>query len=190
MLCSSGIAGDKEEQGQLRSGREVLDMLKERMTIRIFDPLGEHHHEGLRRLGEGVVETDKLELKDDYETPAPLGLDLFRQCGQLTDYQWTLLSGGDDWDSEDFLKREKDCLRINKLHYIQSINCTEASFDYDASVASCKLHDSEAVMSIYIQFAFTSTTNNEQSSLADQYLLVEMKTLNLSFSEITNLHIL
>jgi len=90
---SSGLAGDKEEQGQLRSGREVLNMLKEKMTIRIFDPLGEHHHEGLRRHGEGVTETDKLDLKDDYETPAPLGLDLFRECGQLTDYQWTLLSG-------------------------------------------------------------------------------------------------
>ena len=98
MLCSSGLAGDKEEQGQLRSGREVLKMLKEKMTIRIFDPLGEHHHEGLRRHGEGVVETDKLDLKDDYETPAPLGRDLFRQCGQLTDYQWTLLSGGADED--------------------------------------------------------------------------------------------
>ena len=98
MLYSSGLAGDKEEQGQLRSGREVLKMLKEKMLIRIFDPLGEHHHEGLRRRGEGVVETDKLDLKDDYETPAPLGRDLFRQCGQLTDYQWTLLSGGGDDD--------------------------------------------------------------------------------------------
>ena len=47
-MYSSGLAGDKEEQGQLRSGQEVLKMLKEKMTIRIFDPLGEHHHEGLR----------------------------------------------------------------------------------------------------------------------------------------------
>ena len=104
ILISSGLAGDKEEQGQLRSGREVLNMLKEKMTIRIFDPLGEHHHEGLRRHGEGVTETDKLDLKDDYETPTPLGLDLFRECGQLTDYQWTLLSGdsntGSDSDSD------------------------------------------------------------------------------------------
>ena len=99
-LYSSGLAGDKEEQGQLRSGREVLNMLKEKMTIRIFDPLGEHHHEGLRRHGEGVTETDKLDLKDDYETPAPLGLDLFRECGQLTDYQWTLLSGGASGDND------------------------------------------------------------------------------------------
>ena len=47
----------------------------------------------LRRGGEGIIDTDKLDLKEDYETPKPLGLDLFRQCGQLTDYQWTLLSG-------------------------------------------------------------------------------------------------
>ena len=46
-IFSSGLAVDKEEQGQLRSGREVLDMLKEKMTIRIFDPLGEHHHQVL-----------------------------------------------------------------------------------------------------------------------------------------------
>ena len=68
-------------------------MLKERMTIRIFDPLGEHHHDKLKRVGEIDADTDKMDLKKDYKTPAPLGQDLFRECGQLTDYQWTLLSG-------------------------------------------------------------------------------------------------
>lgn len=90
---SSGIVDDKEEQGQLRFGKEILQMLKERMTIRIFDPLGEHHHDKLKRVGEIDADTDKMDLKKDYKTPAPLGQDLFRECGQLTDYQWTLLSG-------------------------------------------------------------------------------------------------
>ena len=84
-------------------------MLKERMTIRIFDPLGEHHHDKLKRVGEIDADTDKMDLKKDYNTPAPLGHDLFRECGQLTDYQWTLLSG--------VVKQ-----RLQKCHRVSSMN--------------------------------------------------------------------
>ena len=89
---SSGIVDDTEEQGQLRQGREVLDMLRRNITIRIFDPIAEHEHVKKRR-NEEFSSTDKLDLKKEFSTPSILGKDLFRACGQLTDYQWTLLSG-------------------------------------------------------------------------------------------------
>ena len=89
---SSGVVEDKEEQGQLHWGHRVLQMLRENTTIRIFDPLAEHEHRARRRLGDWSP-TDKLELLADYRTPEVLGPDMFRACGQLTDYQWTLLSG-------------------------------------------------------------------------------------------------
>ena len=84
-------------------------MLKERMTIRIFDPLGEHHHDKLKRVGEIDADTDKMDLKKDYKTPAPLGQDLFRECGQLTDYQWTLLSGV-------VRQRLQECHRVSSMN--------------------------------------------------------------------------
>ena len=88
-------------------------MLKERMTIRIFDPLGEHHHDKLKRVGEIDADTDKMDLKKDYKTPAPLGQDLFRECGQLTDYQWTLLSGV-------VRQRLQECHRVSS--YLNELN--------------------------------------------------------------------
>ena len=87
----TGQVGDKEEQGQLQWGRRVLEMVRENKTVRVFDPLAEHQHTAKRRRGEEST-TDKLSLRADYTTPPVLGRDLFRECGLLTDYQWTLLS--------------------------------------------------------------------------------------------------
>jgi len=88
---SSGQVEDTENQGKLKKGRDILKMMHDNTTIRIFDPLAEHEHANKRKRGFKDV-TDKLELKDDYSTPAMFGEDMFKECGLLTDYQWTLLS--------------------------------------------------------------------------------------------------
>ena len=82
---------DPAQQGLERDGRTVLEMMRDGTSVRIFDPLAEHEHTARRRRGE-VAGTDKLELRRDYSTPALVGRDMFRDCGLLTDYQWTLLS--------------------------------------------------------------------------------------------------
>ena len=87
----TGRVADKEEQGQLQWGHQVLKMVRENITVRVFDPLAEHEHKAKRGRGEDSS-TNKLSLQEDYSTPAVLSRDLLRECGQLTDYQWTFLS--------------------------------------------------------------------------------------------------
>ena len=76
----------------LLPGLSVLEMMRDNASVRIFDPLAEHEHLGKRRSSGPPTDTDKLSLQRDYRPPAVLDRDLFRSCGLLTDYQWTLLS--------------------------------------------------------------------------------------------------
>ena len=73
-------------------GQTVLDMLANKKTIRIFDPLSVRSSTLTRENNQPIPPTDKMELLDDYEVPKALPENLFSRCGILTDYQWSVLS--------------------------------------------------------------------------------------------------
>ena len=90
-------------------------MLDRNLTLRLFDAIGRHQTMMDIRSGEageedGKLGTDKTELRQDYDMPRILGLDVFEECQVshhsrlqnqnfnyhvkiLTDYQWSLVSG-------------------------------------------------------------------------------------------------
>ena len=73
-------------------GQTVLNMLANKKTIRIFDPLSVRSSTLARENNQPIPPTDKMELLDDYEVPKALPENLFSRCGILTDYQWSVLS--------------------------------------------------------------------------------------------------
>ena len=89
----SGEVKDWSNQVQLRPGSDSLELIKNNMTVRLFDPIARHKTEMNRRQEKLLEEMNKLELLNDYSIPAVLGSNLFEDCQVLTDYQWMLISG-------------------------------------------------------------------------------------------------
>ena len=89
----TGVVKDINDQGKLRPGLEVLEMMRRNLTVRLFDPLARHEMAEMKRSGKEEAARDKLELREEYTHPKILGQDLFDECGILTDYQWSLISG-------------------------------------------------------------------------------------------------
>ena len=89
----SGEVKDKSNQVHLRSGSESLELIKNNLTVRLFDPIARHKTQMNKRQAKLVEERNKLELLKDYSIPAVLGSDLFEECQMLTDYQWMLIAG-------------------------------------------------------------------------------------------------
>ena len=90
---SSGLVKDTSEQGKLRRGTEVMDMMRNNLTVRLFDPIAVHETFMHKRKNEIMKGTNKLELRQDYSRPTFLKTDMFEACQVLTDYQWSLIAG-------------------------------------------------------------------------------------------------
>ena len=69
-------------------------MIVDNGTIRIFDAIGRRKHTLSRKNG-AKLETDKMYLFSDYEKPEPVPKDYYELAGQLTDYQWIIISQKD-----------------------------------------------------------------------------------------------
>ena len=77
----TGLVNNTEEQGQFRLASEILGMMENNLTVRLFDDIGVH--ETVMRLRTGHTDnlrSDKRELRRDYAMPAIFGQDIFETC--------------------------------------------------------------------------------------------------------------
>ena len=132
---NSGIVQNTNEQGQLRPGSESLEMMKNNLTVRLFDPIARHETEMNRRQEKLMTGRNKLELREDYSIPAILGRDLFDACEILTDYQWMLISGPNTGTSvhvdPPFANSWNTVLQGHKLWAIMPPDTEQKMFDCD-----------------------------------------------------------
>ena len=77
----TGLVNNTEEQGQFRLASEILEMMENNLTVRLFDDIGVH--ETVMRLRTGDTDqlrSDKRELRRDYSMPEIFGQDIFETC--------------------------------------------------------------------------------------------------------------
>ena len=77
----TGLVNNTEEQGQFRLASEILEMMENNLTVRLFDDIGVH--ETVMRLRTGDTDhlrSDKRQLRLDYSMPAIFGQDIFETC--------------------------------------------------------------------------------------------------------------
>jgi hypothetical protein len=82
------------ESGSNLSGDLINRIIVNNGTIRIFDAIERLKHTLARKRGD-KLETDKMHLFSDYEKPEPVPKDYYELAGQLTDYQWIIISQKD-----------------------------------------------------------------------------------------------
>ena len=71
-----------EEQGQFRLASEILEMMDNNLTVRLFDDIGVHETVMRLRTGDTTdpLRSGKRELRLDYSMPAIFGQDIFETC--------------------------------------------------------------------------------------------------------------